>query len=68
MMRQAVNILSEYSSGKIDHNKVMFNIEKIITEYKYKKEQGNMKRISESMGLPRSTAYNKTDKLGIKIK
>ena len=67
MMRKAVNILSEYSSSEIGHNKAMFYIEKIITEYKYEKEQGNMKRTADSMDVPRSTAYNKAEKLGIKV-
>lgn len=61
-------IQSGYLFGKMSHPEAMEKIERALLYYKAKECQGNASKIARSIGIPRSTLYDKASRLKINLK
>ena len=63
---QIMDIFSEYAQDKATYREAINDIEKLLVEHKYEKNNRNATYAAEKMGMPRSSLYSLFNRLGIK--
>lgn len=63
---QIMEIFSRYAQDKVNYRDSVSEIEKLLVEHKYEKNDFNATYAAKKMGMPRSSLYSLFNRLGIK--
>ena len=63
---QIMDIFSKYAQDRASYREAVNDIEKLLVEHKYEKNDRNATYAAQKMGMPRSSLYSLFNRLGVK--
>lgn len=65
-MEKLYQVFEKYANGEVDYNSSTGRIEKMMLTYAYIRNDKNMRKTADFLGIGRSTLYSRMDKYGLK--